>query len=214
MAGAEAFTIIQVIASIIAIVDKTKQVYDAASDQKGLPGAFREVAARLPIVRDILSSAEQYVNGHTYDASYGGAKDVLEECKSKIQTMEELFLKIMPAEGASRRERYLSAARSLGKESRVESLMKRILEDVQLLAVDYGMSSATEAQRKELAEAIKDVAALPRSLPERLIEESGFSARHSGSGAINQFHGDQYTNHGDGQFYHAQTMNIGSHGKS
>lgn len=38
------------ISSVIAIVDATKKVFDAASDAAGLPEAFREVSGRLPLV--------------------------------------------------------------------------------------------------------------------------------------------------------------------
>jgi hypothetical protein len=50
MSGAEAILVLRVISSIISIIDGTKQVYDAAKNVQGLPGAFREVAARLLIV--------------------------------------------------------------------------------------------------------------------------------------------------------------------
>lgn len=44
MSGAEVIAVLGVISSVIAIVDGTKKVYDAASDAHGLPEAFREVA--------------------------------------------------------------------------------------------------------------------------------------------------------------------------
>lgn len=217
MSGAEAIAILGVIGSIISIIDGIKQVHDAASNTKGLPEAFREVAARLPLVQDILSSAKRNIEkGDGHEGSCKGAKDVVEACKDKARKLEELFSKVIPAEGASRRDKYLSAARTLGKGCRVETLMKGMLEDVQLLAVDHSINIVTEAQQKEVAEAIKEVAALSPSLPEYTTEGTDFSAIHSGSGAINQnqAQGDQYNNPGSGQFYHAQSMTFGSTGKN
>jgi hypothetical protein len=215
MSGAEAVAVLGVISSIIAIVDGTKQVYDAAKNAQGLPEAFREVAARLPIVQNILASAERHIEkGNTDEDSRKGVKDTVEGCGKKAEKLEELFKKVIPADSASRAERYLSAARTLGKGSRVENLMKGMLEDVQLLAINYGMSTVTDTQRKEVAEAIKEVAALPPSIPEHTIEGTGFTATHSGSGSINQAQGDQYNNPGSGQIYHAQSMTFGSHGKN
>lgn len=214
MSGAEAIAILGVISSVVAIVDGTKQVYDAASNAKGLPEAFREAAAQLPIVHNILSSAKKYIEeGDANEGSCREAKDVVEDCKKKAEMLRKLFHKVIPAEDASRREKYILAVRTLGKGSRVETLMEGILKGVQLLAIDHGMVTA-ESQRKEVAEAIKQVAALPPSLPERAIEETSFSATHSGSGAINQVQGDQYGNPGSGQFYHAHSMNFGPNGKN
>jgi uncharacterized membrane protein len=61
MSGAEAIAVLGLISSIISIVDGTKKVYDAATNARGLPQAFREVADRLPIVKNILDSAKQHI---------------------------------------------------------------------------------------------------------------------------------------------------------
>jgi hypothetical protein len=215
MSGAEAILVLGVISSIISIVDGTKQVYDATTNTQGLPEAFREVAARLTIVQNILGLAKQHIeDGDADEDSYKGAKDVVEGCEKKAKKLEGLFLKVIPADGASRAERYLSAVRILGKGSQVETLMKGMLEDVQLLAINHGMVTVTNTQRKEVADAIKEVAALPPSIPEHAIEGTGFTAIHSGSGPINQAQGDQYNNPGSGQIYHAQSMTFGSNGKN
>jgi hypothetical protein len=141
-------------------------------------------------------------------------KNIVEGCGKKAEKLEELFQKVIPADSASRAERYLSAVRTLDKGSQVETLMKGMLEDVQLLAISYGMTTVTDTQRKEVAEAIKAVAALPPSIQEHAIEGIGFTAIHSGSGPINQAQGDQYNNPGSGQIYHAQSVTFGSNGKN
>ena len=63
--------------------------------------------------------------------------------------------------------------------------MKGILEDVQLLAINYSITTVTDTQRKKVAKAIREVAALLPSLLEHTIEGTGFTAIHSGSGPIN-----------------------------
>ena len=145
---------------------------------------------------------------------YNGAKDVVEGCKTKAKKLDELFQKVIPGDGASRAERYRSAIRTLGKGSRVETLMKGMLVDVQLLAINHGMTTVTDTQRKEVAESIKEVAALPPSIPEHAVEPNSLTAIHSGSGSINQAQGDQYNNPGSGQIYYAQSMAFGSNGKN
>ena len=202
MSGAEATVVLGVISSIISIVDGTKQVYDAVINAQGLPEAFYEVTARLLIVQNILGSAKRHVEGDTDEDSCKGVKDIVEGCRRKAKKLEELFQKVIPADGAFRAERYLSAVRTLGKGSRVETLMKGILEDVQLLAINYSITTVTDTQRKEVAEAIREVAALLPSLLEHAIEGTGFTAIHSGSGPINQAQGDQYNNPGSSQIYY------------
>ena len=158
MAGAEAILVLGVISSIIAVVDGTKQVYDAATNAEGLPEAFREVADRLPIVTNILGSAKQHIDGGDVDEeSCEGVKHVVEACEKKAKTLDDLFRKVIPADGASRRKIYLSAVRTLGKGSRVETLMKGMLEDVQLLTSEHGMKIGTKTEKEQLAKAIAEV---------------------------------------------------------
>lgn len=159
MSGAEAIAILGIISSVISIVDGTKQVYDAASNTNGLPEAFREVAARLPIVCGILDSAKRLIiAGDTNEESCKAAMNVVESCQSKAQNLEEIFKKVIPADDASRSERYTLAVKSLGKGNRVETLMKGMLEDLQLLAINHGMVTKTDMREQELAKGIKEVA--------------------------------------------------------
>ncbi|KAL6720990.1 hypothetical protein ACLMJK_000090 [Lecanora helva] len=209
MSGGEVPMILGVISSAITVVDATQKIYDAASDARGLPEAFRDVATRLPTVHNTLSSAKQHIeNGPVSKDSCKGAEDIASSCSEKLQRLEKIFKKVMPREGASRMDRYVAASKTLGKGSRVETLMRGILEDLELLAIDHGMTSGSAAMRSELAAAIEEMAALPPSIPEQ--KEAGFSATSSGSGAINQAYGNQYFNSGSGDSYHARSMNFGS----
>ena len=215
MSGAEAIAVLGIISSIISIVDGTKQVYSAASNAKGLPEAFVEVANRLPVVETILESAKKHIEDNEADDEVcQRAKTVMEACKTKTEKLLKLFQKVVPADSASRTERYLAAVKTLGKGSRVETLMKGILEDVNLLAISNDLATETNERGKELTKAINDITALSPSLLEDANDEAGFTAIHSGSGAINQSKGDQFNNPGSGHIYHAQTMNFGSHGKN
>lgn len=70
MSGAEAIAVLGVISSIISIIDGTKKVYDAATNARGLPEAFREVADRLPIIEVPVICGEGYTP--TLPRSNGG----------------------------------------------------------------------------------------------------------------------------------------------
>lgn len=183
MSGAEAVAVLGVVSSIITIVDGTKQVYDAATNAQGLPEAFRDVAGRLPIVRNILGVAKQHVEmGHVDEDSCKGVKLVVKACEKKAKKLDELFHKANSADGVSDLKRYYKAVKAYGKGNQVENLMKGMLEDVQLLACEHGMKTATKAQEEEIAQAITAVSALPSSVPEHLFQETGFTAHNSGPG--------------------------------
>jgi len=183
MSGAEAIAVLGVISSIISLVDGTKQIYDAATNAQGLPSAFREVAGRLPIVENILGSAKQHIaDGGVDEASCNGAKDIIEACKKKATHLDELFHKAIPADGASDVKRYWKAVKAYGKGNEVENLMKGMLEDVQLLACEHGMRTATKAQQEQITQAIEEVSAVAPSVPDEVFQDAGFSATNSGSG--------------------------------
>ena len=165
MSGTEAIVVLGVISSIIAIIDGAKQVYDAATNAQGLPEAFREVAARLPIVTTILDSAKRHLEeGHIDERSCKSIKPVVDACESKAQKLHELFHKVMPASSASDLRRYYTAVKAYGRGNEVKNLMKGMLEDVQLLACEHNMKMATKAQQEQIAEAIVEVSALPNQM--------------------------------------------------
>ena len=203
MSGAEAIAVLGAIASIISIVDGTKKVYDAATNAQGLPEAFRDVAGRLPVVRSILGAAKQHVEKGDVDKdSCKGVKRVVEACEKKAKKLDELFHKANPADGVSDLKRYYKAVKAYGKGNEVENLMKGMLEDVQLLACEHGMKTATKAQQEQIAQAITDVSAIPSSVPEHLFQETGFTANNSGPGTQYNAQGE-YIAQGDARQYNS-----------
>ena len=160
MSGAEAIAVLGVISSIISIIDGTKQIYDAATNARGLPEAFREVADRLPVIESILNSAKRHVEEKNIDNdSCQGVRHVVEACEEKAKKLDELFRKAIPADDTSDLKRYYKAVKAWGKGNEVENLMKGMLEDVQLLACERGMETVTEAQQEQIIEAITKMSA-------------------------------------------------------
>ncbi|KAK4107057.1 hypothetical protein N656DRAFT_561454, partial [Canariomyces notabilis] len=121
MSGAE---IIGLISGIIAIVDATVKVYAAANNASGLPQAFRDVATRLPFVHETLQTVSRQLNTTNPDEnSCKAISPILQRCENRVMQLEKIFRDVIPQADASRMERYLVAARTLGKEGTVESLM-------------------------------------------------------------------------------------------
>ena len=179
MSGGEAALVLGLISSIITIVDTTKKVYDAATNKTGLPKAFGECAVKLALVKNILESIEK---SNVDEKGCKEAKEVTEGCKKKASTLEGLFQKVIPADGASRLQRYYKAVKILGKGNEVESLMKGILEDLALLISERIMKTATKTQQEQIAKAISEIRDVPKSVPDDVFQETGPTINHFGSG--------------------------------
>jgi hypothetical protein len=86
----EAGTVISLISGVISIIEATKTVYDAAKDAKGQPEAFRQVAERLPLVNNILHSAEKEAQALD-DRAREALESLLKPFKAKAEKLKEIF---------------------------------------------------------------------------------------------------------------------------
>ncbi|ORY64997.1 uncharacterized protein BCR38DRAFT_431594 [Pseudomassariella vexata] len=211
MSGAEATAVLGVISSVIAIVEGIKKVYDAASSANGLPEAFREVAGRLPIITGILESAEQHIrDGQLDTALYEKTKLLIEKCKERAMILDGIFQKVLPAGDASRWARYIGAVKALGKEGKVETLMKGLLDDLLLLASRNGLETATADQVDQLGKAIEDLSGIEPSIPDSEFRETAFANNNFGTGPMtaNNVVGNQkfQANYGTGKQFQAETQ--------
>jgi hypothetical protein len=92
MSCVETILALGIILSIIAIVDGTKQVCDAATDIEGLLESFRKVRDRQPIVANILGFAKLYIDSGNADKRLCEAiKAVVEACERKAKILDNLF---------------------------------------------------------------------------------------------------------------------------
>jgi hypothetical protein len=116
-----------------------------------------------------------------------------------------LFEKILPEEGDSRWDRYVKAARTIGKGGRVESLVGGILDDLQLLAMRFP-EVTTPRGKDQLAKAIEEVTEMKPSLPDGFEQTptyahygSGAQNNNTGSGTQNNNNSTGNQNNGPGQ---------------
>ena len=198
MSSAEAGLVVGLISGVISIIKAAKSVYDAAKDAKGQPEAFRQVAARLPLVNEILQSSKERTQ--TLDESAREAlKPILKSCKAKAEDLEKLFQEVIRKSDDKWYDRYKKALGTLGKECKVESLMEGILKDIRVLACERLMGIATDAQMKKIEEAIKQMSEMPSSLPD---EAGGVTQNHQGSGNNIAHTGRGAQHNGTGDLYH------------
>ncbi|EUC46494.1 hypothetical protein COCMIDRAFT_92708 [Bipolaris oryzae ATCC 44560] len=210
----EASAIIGIVSAVITFIDAAKKVYDAAENAGDLPAAFREVAQRLPLIQDTLKIIEAQLEKDKLDkATYEAIKSTSERAKTKAEQLKVIFEKCIPVEGASRYARYVAALRTLGKEHKVEVLMKDLLGAVQDIANGQTMRTATREQIIKLSEALDAVLAVEPSVPDEFIEGASAASRnvHMGQGDMYSADGqaEQFNAKDNARQYKAETMNFG-----
>jgi hypothetical protein len=188
---------------VISIVDGIKTVYDAAQDATGQPDAFRQVAARLPLVIKILESAKARAQSLD-ETAQEALEPTLKSCKVKAENLQEIFHKVVRKDDDKWYDRYIKAVKgALGKQSHVEGLMEGILKDVYLLVSEKLMGTATEAEVEEIKEAMKEMKDMPSSLQDETADV--LQQQHWGSGDNNAAIGGGVFNlhKGTGDQHHA-----------
>ena len=186
----EASPVLGIISSIISIIDATNQVYEAVKDEAGLPTNFKKSATKLPLISKLLEDAERYVNNAADESIKAAFTPTLKDYKVQATDLQELFRKVMPEEGDSRWDRY-------GKCSRVESLVRGILDDLQLLATRFP-EVTTPREKGQLAKAIEEVSKMEPSLPDGFEQMPVYAHYGSGAQNINTGSGIQHNNSGTG----------------
>jgi hypothetical protein len=181
-----------------------------------LPDAFRIVLEKVTLVTDTLAKVEGHVR--TSDQSVEARRIIwkdVEDCMEKSLSLRTLFRRVIPKADIARPERYRVAVNDLGKEGRVEILMKGVLEDVYHLAgkCEIGNEAQTikvidEARTRELVDAIEQMSTIPSSLPKR---GSGNSINNYGSGTLNanSGRGTQNNNTGNGKQFIGEKQYFG-----
>ncbi|EWC48071.1 hypothetical protein DRE_02650 [Drechslerella stenobrocha 248] len=196
---AEASAVIGLISAIISIIDATKTLYDAAKDAKGQPEAFRQIAARLPLVERTLQEVGR--RAQTLDANaWEALNPVVDSCSQKAKNLKKIFKKVLKKDDDNWVNRYKKVISTLVNGQKVESLMADILKDIQIIACEAGI--ATNPEVKEIEQAIQEMEGLPPSLQ----DDTGpaVTQNHKGSGNNNVNTGRGAQHNGTGDLYHNQ----------
>ena len=209
----------KMIGSIDDAIAALNGVNEACSDIKeatDLPRAFHVVFERVALVKDTLGKAKSHIRNHSHSikasrTTVGG----MEDCMKKCQSLRTIFKRVVAHSDSPILERYRQAVAGLGKGSRVETLMKAVLEDVhsliercKIVKESKTVKAVDEKQLEQLVEAIKEMSNVPPSLPE---DAPGGSVNNYGSGTLNANTGEgtQNNNTGTGSQYIGGTMHFG-----
>ncbi len=155
MAGvAEVSLVLDIISSIISIIDAIKQVYETVKDEVGLSKNFKKSATKLPLISKLLEDAQKYVETGVDEINKIAFRPTLEHCQLEATHLQKLFTKVMPNEDDSRLDRYVKAARTIGKNGRVKKLLRQILDDLQLMTINF-LEVTTPRSKEQLAKIIE-----------------------------------------------------------
>lgn len=175
--------IIGLITGTIEIVKSTKNLYSAFKDAKGQPKEFRSIAAKFPLLLEILRKAETDAQQTELgDGVKNEAASNIKACKEKVEALNKIFKAVLREDDDNWLERYKKAIVGLSKGKRAEELMREIMEHIELVTCDKLMGTSTREQIEKLQEAIQEMLDMPSSIPEN---DRPIIQNHSGSGHNN-----------------------------
>lgn len=193
---------IGLISAIIGIIDGTSKLLKTIRDSRDLPDGFNAVAQRLPLIRAILQAAERRASEPTGDqGDFEAIQTLLESCQDQALQLNTTLLRVTTQPGTTLADRSFLAVRRLAKESKVDQLMKSLLENVQLLAAIQTIKPTTDVKAPSKIQAV--TTQTPLMPKNSVIAHYGIGHQFSNLGG-----GQQHINLGKGQQVFAHSMII------
>ena len=187
------------ISAIADLIDKSRKIYAAAKNKIGLPDALQQVAEQLPIVEDILKELLQAADRQS-DAVSNEVKKATDACLQRAKKLREIFEEVIPGEEAKRRERYVKAVKAIGKQGKVEELMKGVMKNLEVLGSNFNLKSHIQTAEllAKLVTGLKDIEAIPMSVDDDEFRKSAYQNEVTGGGSMYSHQGVGNMNNGPG----------------
>ena len=184
MAGVEAIAIVQLIDACIGIARTIISIGLAIKDSQGLPPKLRELCEKLPIIEELLNSAQDgFRKGKISEETSKGVRPIFKQCEKALTELQDVFKKACP-EGDDRNKRIWIGAKTvfLGRDSKVHKLLIGIQDNLKLL------------EQKSIFR-IGDRLDELQQVTEALAQEGDSKFTHTGSGNIFTNQGGSHTNY-------------------
>lgn len=204
MTGVEAVAgIVGLVSDCISLTKIIIDIGKAANDNRGLPKKLRDLFDELPHIKDVFEQAQKNSNSNLNDERRKHAELTLQKCKSALQELEVLFIKVCPEDDADRFKRVCKAtsATVLGRNSKLQQLWEQIngylntLEKEEIFVIGDKLND------------MKDAIA-------SLAEEDGGKNVNYGSGPQNNAEGDQNNQGGGTNNKYTQNIQGGGNGNN
>jgi hypothetical protein len=171
MTGAEAGLVLGLISSCITLAETSNKLIDAVRDHDGLPEAFRVIRDELPMIALTLQNARVRSQAAEED-DWRAVKPVLESCEQQLGDLKGILENVMTSETDSLLDRYRKNVKTLGKGHRVETLARRIFEQLQKLQNNHVFANvATTCDLQAAVTKLEETATFQQLLDSLLFEK-------------------------------------------
>lgn len=196
------------IASTIAVIEAISAVYKQIKIIKGIPEAFNAVGESLPLVQNSLTKAQAHLAASSDGALKGDIQPIVARCFKNAKTVDRIFHRIadddddgdnstQSASWDKIKTKYVTLVHKLANGHRVEKLMKKIVEDVNLLGQNRLYDTATSQELQGLIKRLNDVEpSMPDTDsgagPTQNVHDSATGYQYNGvGGTYHHVHGTQ-----------------------
>jgi hypothetical protein len=145
---AEALAVVGVVASIVQLIDFGSKVLlrlnEFQSNARETPKTFQHVKAELPVLLDTLEQTKTAIEtGSVRDETKKALLPAIDGCRTQIETLDILIMKVLPLAGDSWRERSRKVISSLRQDANVRKIRSDLQGYIQTLTYYHAAASST-----------------------------------------------------------------------
>jgi len=145
---AEALAVVGVVASIVQLIDFGSKVLlrlnEFQSNAREIPKTFQHVKAELPVLLDTLEQTKTAIEtGSIRDETKKALLPAIDGCRTQIESLDILIMKVLPLAGDSWRERSRKMISSLRQDAKVRKIRSDLQGYIQTLTYYHAAASST-----------------------------------------------------------------------
>jgi hypothetical protein len=145
---AEALAVVGVVASIVQLIDFGSKVLlrlnEFQSNAREIPKTFQHVKAELPVLLDTLEQTKTAIEtGSIRDETKKALLPAIDGCRTQIESLDILIMKVLPLAGDSWRERSRKVISSLRQDAKVGKIRSDLQGYIQTLTYYHAAASST-----------------------------------------------------------------------
>ncbi|KAJ5616419.1 hypothetical protein N7537_001533 [Penicillium hordei] len=155
----EALAVVGLVSNIICFVQTgsklVKRIQDYNSNIAELPSAFKGVSLRLPLLIEIIDRTKAQAESGKFTVSTQDAlQAVVEDCNRQIESLDNIFTKILPDTSDTSWKRKRKALSSVAKESKIEQISRILQGHVLILTYHQAMGVVTPVADKPVVDTV------------------------------------------------------------
>ena len=145
---AEALAVVGVVASIVQLIDFGSKVLlrlnEFQSNAREIPKTFQHVKAEFPVLLDTLEQTKTAIEtGSIRDETKKALLPAIDGCRTQIESLDILIMKVLPLAGDSWRERSRKVISSLCQDANVRKIRSDLQGYIQTLTYYHAAASST-----------------------------------------------------------------------